>query len=79
MAVAQESIQTTVFDSLVEFGAEADDVTLEATFEALDIDSLDIAELGQIIEEKYGVQIKGADIEQIKTVGDLVDLIAARA
>jgi acyl carrier protein len=79
MPVAQESIQTTVFDSLVEFGAEAGEVTLEATFEALDVDSLDIAELGQIIEEKYGVEIKGADIEKIRTVGDLVVLIAARA
>ena len=73
------TIQKVVFDALETFGAEPTEISLDATFEALDIDSLDIAELAQIVDEKFGVEIKSSDAEQIKTVGDVVDLVAARS
>jgi acyl carrier protein len=73
------TIQKVVFDSLETFGAEPTEISLDASFEALDIDSLDIAELAQIVDEKFGVEIKSSDAEQIKTVGDVVDLVAARS
>jgi acyl carrier protein len=75
----REEIESRVFSALEEFGAEPDQINPDATFESLDIDSLDIAELAQIIDEKFGVEIKSSDAEQIKTVGDVVDLVAARS
>lgn len=77
--ITREAVQTRVFAALEEFGAEADEITLEATFEELDVDSLDLVELGQIVQEEYGVEIKGEDMPKLKTVGDAVDLIAERA
>ncbi len=77
--VTREAIQARVFEALEEFGAEADEIKLEATFEALDVDSLDLVELGQIVQEEYGVEIKGEDMPSLKTVGNAVDLIADRA
>jgi acyl carrier protein len=77
--VTREAVQTRVVAALEEFGAEPDEITLEATFEALDVDSLDLVELGQIVQEEYGVEIKGEDMPKMKTVGDAVDLIAERA
>ncbi len=79
MATSTQTVQDTVFKALEEFGAEPDEITLEATFEAIEIDSLDLAELAQIVEEEYGVKIEGKDMESIKTVGDVVSLIADRA
>jgi acyl carrier protein len=73
------TIQKVVFDSLENFGADPTEISLDASFEALDIDSLDVAELAQIIDDKFGVEIKSSDAEQIKTVGDVVDLVAARS
>jgi acyl carrier protein len=73
------TIQKVVFESLETFGAEPTEISLDATFEALDIDSLDVAELAQIVDEEFGVEIKSSDAEQIKTVGDVVDLVAARS
>jgi acyl carrier protein len=73
------TIQKVVFDALETFGAEPSEISLDATFEALDIDSLDVAELAQIVDEKFGVEIKSSDAEQIKTVGDVVDLVEARS
>jgi acyl carrier protein len=73
------TIQKVVFDALETFGAEPTEISLDATFESLDIDSLDVAELAQIVDDKFGVEIKSSDAEQIKTVGDVVDLVAARS
>ena len=50
-----------------------------ATFEELDIDSLDLVELAQVVEDEYGVVLKGEDMKDLKTVGDAIDLIVERA
>ena len=50
----------------------------DADFESLDIDSLDLVELAQIVEDEYGVQLKGEDMEGIKTVRQAVDLVASK-
>jgi len=77
--VTPEAVETTVRDALVQFGPEPDDIKREATFEELDVDSLDLAELSQIIEDEFGVQLKGDDVGKIKTVGDAIDLVVSRA
>ena len=74
----REEIESRVFAALEEFGAEPDQINPDATFESLDIDSLDLVELAQIVEDDYGVQIKGEDMESIKTVGQAIDLIVER-
>lgn len=79
MPATTTDVESTVTDALETFGADAADINREATFEALDIDSLDLAELSQIVEEKYGVTLKGSDAERLKTVGDAIDLIVERA
>ena len=77
-SVTQDQIETTVFDAIASFGPDRSEVTRGATLESLDIDSLDLAELSQIVEEEFGVSLKGSDVSEIKTVGDAVDLILAR-
>ena len=80
MATAtQESVESTIVEAIAKLGPDADQVTRDATFEALDIDSLDLVEVAQVIEEEFGVVLKGEDMEQLKTVGDAIDLVVARA
>jgi len=79
MPATTTDIETTVFESLETFGAEPTAINREAGFEELDVDSLDLAELAQIVEDKYGVTISSDDMKSIKSVGDVIDLIAARA
>ena len=78
-AVTPEAAQRVITDALVDVGADRDAITLEATFEALDVDSLDLAEVSPVIEEELGVRIGGKDVAAIKTVGDAVDLVVSRA
>jgi acyl carrier protein len=77
--VTPDAVETTVRDALTQFGPEPEEITPDATFEQLDVDSLDLAELSQIIEDEYGVKLKGEDVGKIKTVGDAVDLVVERA
>jgi len=77
--VTREAALRVITDALVDVGAERDAITADATFEALDVDSLDLAEVSQVIEEELGVRIGGKDVAAIKTVGDAVDLVVARA
>ena len=77
--VTPEAVEKTVVDALPQFGVDESQITRDATFEELDVDSLDLAELSQIVQDEFGVQIKSSDVEQIKTVGDVIALIVARA
>jgi acyl carrier protein len=79
MPATTTEIETTVFQSLETFGADPSMINRDAQFEELDIDSLDLAELAQIVDDKFGVTIAAGDMKQIKTVGDVVDLIAERS
>jgi acyl carrier protein len=74
----REEIEGRVFQALEEFGAEPDRIGPDAEFEALDVDSLDLVELAQIVEDEYGVQLKTEDMEGIKTVRQAVDLVISK-
>jgi len=76
--VTREEIEQRVFQALEEFGAEPDQVNPDAEFEAMDVDSLDLVELAQIVEDEYGVQLKGEDMEGIKAVRQAVDLVMSK-
>jgi acyl carrier protein len=76
---SKEQISQRVTDALVEFGEERENITPEARFEDLDVDSLDLVELAQIVEDEYGVELKDSDLDQVQTVSDVVELIAARS
>jgi acyl carrier protein len=78
-AVTTEQIEKVVATSLESFGADPEQIEPQATFEALDVDSLDLAELSQIVHEQFGVELKGSDVAQIKTIDDAVKLITERA
>ena len=70
----------TVSDILVGiFKVPADQVSPDATFEALALDSLDLVELTLVVEERTGIKIEDDEVERIKTVGDAVGLLTEKA
>jgi acyl carrier protein len=72
-------VEATVYKALETFGAEPTEIKREASFEELDVDSLDLAELSQIVEDQYGVKFTSSDVERLKTVGDAIDVIVERS
>ena len=73
-----QDIETMVIESLASFGADPEALTRDATLDSVDVDSLDLVELTQVVEERYAIDLDGADFKKIKTVGDVVDLVTAR-
>ena len=78
-APSTEQVEARVIEALASFGPDADQIHRDSTFEELDIDSLDLVELAQIVEDEYGVVLKSEDMKDMKTVGDAIDLIVSRA
>jgi acyl carrier protein len=73
-----ESVEQVIFDGLNELGAEGE-VARGSTFEDLDVDSLDLVELAQIVEDEFGVELQGEDVKDLRTVGEVIDLVVARS
>ncbi len=71
-------VEARIFEILASFGAEPDALNRDATFKQLDIDSLDLVELAQIVDDEFEVQVTTNDAEHLQTVGDAIDLIASR-
>jgi acyl carrier protein len=57
---------------------EVGKLTMETTFEEIDADSLDIVELVMALEEEFDLEISDQEIENIKTVGDVVKYIESK-
>lgn len=65
-----EKVKETVAESL---GADINTITEETSFkDDLGADSLDLFEMVMSLEESCGVEIATEDLEQMKTVGDVV-------
>jgi len=77
--VTSDSVERRVFDGLAELGAERDQISREATFEQLDVDSLDLVELAQMVEDEFGVELGGEDVKDLRTVGDAIDLVVDKS
>ncbi len=55
-----------------------DKLAMETTFEDIDADSLDIVELVMALEEEFDLEISDQEIENIKSVGDVVKYIESK-
>ena len=59
-----------------EVGVDEEQVTMDASFKNdLNIDSLDLFEMVMTLEEEFDVEIPSEDLENIDTVGDLINHI----
>ncbi len=57
---------------------DADQVVLDATFESLDADSLDLVELVMALEEEFDVDVEEEELDGIVTIQGAYDLIVSK-
>jgi len=77
--ITTEQVQEKVFAALIAFGADPEVVTYDAGWGVLDVDSLDLVELAQVVEDEFGVEITSQDMQNLLTVGSVIELVVARA
>lgn len=77
-AATSSEILENVVAAIVEINPdlEASAIALETPFEDIDIDSLDLVEIAQILGDKYDVELKSDELDEGAKVGDAVALIA---
>lgn len=69
-----EKIQAIIVEEL---GKDAEEITLETTFDDMDADSLDVFQVIAEIEDAFDIEFE--DEDNLKTVADLVDYVDAKA
>ena len=72
MAVTQEEVLAKIKEIVPKFGVNPDDVSDSSTLEDLDMDSLDVVEIMQAIEDDLGIRVPDEDLEDLSTIGDAV-------
>ena len=75
LVASHERVATRIADALVEFGQERDELRREATLEELDIDSLDLFELSQILNQEFGIEVDPQEFEDVTTLGEAQDVM----
>ena len=59
-----------------QFGVEASEVTMESSIaEDFGADSLDLVDLAMTIEDAFDIEVPDEELENVKTVGDIVKFI----
>jgi acyl carrier protein len=75
---SQLEIEDAICDAIAGFGPDRAAVVRTAQLEALDVDSLDMVELAQIVEEDLGVRVETADFKGVETVGQAIDVVLGK-
>jgi len=80
MSLSRQEIFSRVVAILVrEFDVTAEEVTLETNLEAdLDLDSLDAVALAGWVEEELGLALSDDEIEKMRSLAQIVDVISDR-
>lgn len=79
VTITPEQVEAKVYESLAEFGADADALDRDAQWNALGVDSLDLVELVQVLEDEYSVRLTGEDMKNLPTVASVIDLVVNRS
>lgn len=75
MTAVYDRVKTLLVDK---FGVPEDEISPEATFEDLDLDSLDLVEFALAAEEELGVRITDEEAEDLETLQDTVKLLESK-
>ncbi|MBR5714851.1 MAG: acyl carrier protein [Clostridia bacterium] len=68
-----EEIRSAIAEQL---NIPAENITMDSRFiEDLKADSLDLVELVMDLEDKYGVEIPDEQLAEVKTVGQIVEIV----
>ncbi len=70
-----ERLKSIIADQL---GVDENTITEDTSLEDLGTDSLALVELVMSVEEEFNIEIADEDLETFKTVGDVLDYIAAK-
>ncbi|MBM7460773.1 acyl carrier protein [Rhodococcus coprophilus] len=57
------------------FEVDSSDITDEATFETMDLDSLSQVEFGTALRKRLGIDLPDAELQEVETLSDVYALV----
>jgi acyl carrier protein len=79
VVVTRDQVLELVTQVLVdEIGVDPELISTDATLDSLGVDSLDLVEVAQVVEETWGFRIRAENAKGVATLGDAVDMIVTR-
>lgn len=73
-----ESIEQRVFEVLRDYADDPQSVSTDTKLEDIGVDSLDLVELGQMVDDEYGIELTEEHFQDVTRVGDVIRVIRAR-
>ncbi|MEV0280502.1 phosphopantetheine-binding protein [Streptomyces sp. NPDC050610] len=78
-SLTKEAVEGFVVDVLEKLGIDREQVTLEASFDDLGVDSLHVTELGQAVNREFDIEVHAADLEETQNLKEALSAIYAKA
>ncbi|GAA3167762.1 MULTISPECIES: acyl carrier protein [Streptomyces] len=75
----KESVNAFVLDVLEKLGIDREQITPDASFDDLGVDSLHVTELGQAVNREFGIEVHAADLEEAQSLREALNAIYAKA
>ena len=72
---AQKTAADVLTGALTAIGLDSSEISMEVSLEDLDVNSLDIVEIIEIIREELDIELQGQDVLTCATLQDVADLI----
>ena len=72
-------LEARILELTEEFATTDEPISRESELSAIDIDSLDLVEIGQVVEDEFGIRVEPDDIAGVETVGGVIDVLVSRA
>jgi acyl carrier protein len=73
-----QTVELTLIEEIERLGVDRSDINREATFAELDIDSLDLVEIVQMVESTWAIGFDLQDFANVESVGAAIDLVSSR-
>ncbi len=78
MTPTAADIERHVFQAFEDFGVDPAAINRNALLEDLEVDSLDLVELGQTLKKTYGIVVRPKDFTDVKTVSDALGVVETK-
>jgi acyl carrier protein len=76
---AQKTAADVLIGALTAIGLDSSEISMEVSLADLDVNSLDIVEIIEIIRDKLDIELQGQDVLTCTTLQDVADLITREA
>ncbi|TSB31834.1 acyl carrier protein [Streptomyces sp. NBC_01525] len=78
-SLTKKAVEGFVVDVLEKLGIDREQITLDASFDDLGVDSLHVTELGQAVNREFDIQVHAADLEDTQSLREALGAIYVKA